>query len=194
MAILWDALEFWDDIYLEKGLDFIRKNPQNFYQVIKQDGIQESRFFSIQVGIFSDLAEQIQKEVWKDKYNNKILKQLAQGESVSDFSLELQAKSLLLKDRVVIPSNESIQLHILEKHHYLPFASHHGEEKTLKHIKRYFYCSGMYQFIKDYLSSCQKCSRNKNIHDKKFGLLKSLQIPSVPLNQLSMDFITQLPL
>ncbi|MBW0560255.1 hypothetical protein O181_099970 [Austropuccinia psidii MF-1] len=52
----------------------------------------------------------------------------------------------------------------------------------------------MNQIIKDYVSSCQQCSRNKNIHHKKFGLLKPLQIPSGPWNSLSMDFITQLPL
>ncbi|MBW0547149.1 hypothetical protein O181_086864, partial [Austropuccinia psidii MF-1] len=38
------------------------------------------------------------------------------------------------------------------------------------------------------------CSRNKNIHHKKFGFLKPLPIPNGPLICLSMDFITQLPL
>ncbi|MBW0533071.1 hypothetical protein O181_072786 [Austropuccinia psidii MF-1] len=52
----------------------------------------------------------------------------------------------------------------------------------------------MTQFIKDYVSSCQKCSRNKNIHHKNFGILKSLPIPNGPWICLSMDFITQLPL
>ncbi|MBW0520184.1 hypothetical protein O181_059899, partial [Austropuccinia psidii MF-1] len=45
LATLPDALSCWDDMYPEKGVDFIRKNPQNFHQIIKQDGIQESRFF-----------------------------------------------------------------------------------------------------------------------------------------------------
>ncbi|MBW0490470.1 hypothetical protein O181_030185 [Austropuccinia psidii MF-1] len=49
----------------------------------------------------------------------------------------------------------------------------------------------MTQFIKDYVSSFQKCSRNKNIHHKKFGLLKHLPIPNGPWICLSMDFITQ---
>ncbi|MBW0543496.1 hypothetical protein O181_083211 [Austropuccinia psidii MF-1] len=52
----------------------------------------------------------------------------------------------------------------------------------------------MNQIFKDYVSSCQQCSRNKNINHNKFGLLKPLQIPSGPWNSLSMDFITQLPL
>ncbi|MBW0580188.1 hypothetical protein O181_119903 [Austropuccinia psidii MF-1] len=52
----------------------------------------------------------------------------------------------------------------------------------------------MTQFIKEYVSSCQQCSRNKNIHHKKFGLLIPLPIPNGPWICLSMDFITQLPL
>ncbi|MBW0582140.1 hypothetical protein O181_121855 [Austropuccinia psidii MF-1] len=52
----------------------------------------------------------------------------------------------------------------------------------------------MTHFIKDYVSSCQQCSRNKNIPHKKFGLLKPLPIPNGPWICLSMDFITQLPL
>ncbi|MBW0522388.1 hypothetical protein O181_062103 [Austropuccinia psidii MF-1] len=52
----------------------------------------------------------------------------------------------------------------------------------------------MTQFIKDYDSSCQQCSRNKNIHHKNIGLLKPLPIPNGPQICLSIDFITQLPL
>ncbi|MBW0572041.1 hypothetical protein O181_111756 [Austropuccinia psidii MF-1] len=52
----------------------------------------------------------------------------------------------------------------------------------------------MTQVIKDYVSSCQQCSRNKNIHHKKVGLLKPLPIPNGPWICLSMDFIIQLPL
>ncbi|MBW0521984.1 hypothetical protein O181_061699 [Austropuccinia psidii MF-1] len=78
--------------------------------------------------------------------------------------------------------------------HDSPLAGHPGQEKTLKLIKRYFYWSGMNQFIKDYVSSCQQFSRNKGIYHKEFGLLKPLQIAPGPWNSLSMDFITQFPL
>ncbi|MBW0526595.1 hypothetical protein O181_066310 [Austropuccinia psidii MF-1] len=78
--------------------------------------------------------------------------------------------------------------------HDSPLAGHLVQEKTLKLIKRDLYWARMNQFIKDYVSSCQQCSRDKNIHSKKFGLIKPLQIPSGPCNSLSMDFITKLPL
>ncbi|MBW0529644.1 hypothetical protein O181_069359, partial [Austropuccinia psidii MF-1] len=78
--------------------------------------------------------------------------------------------------------------------HDSPLAGHPGQEKTLKLVKRHSHWSGMTQLSKDYASSCQKCSRNKNIHHKKFGLLKPLPIPNVLWIRLLMDFITQLPL
>ncbi|MBW0544420.1 hypothetical protein O181_084135 [Austropuccinia psidii MF-1] len=164
----------------QRGVDFISKNPQNLHQVIKQDGIQESRFFSIKVEIFSDLFDNIQKEVWQDKDYKEILKQLERGESVPGYSLEPQAKLVLFKDRVVIPSNEELQLNILERRHDSPLSGYPGQEKTLNLIKRDFYWFGINKFIKDYVSSCQQCSRNKNIHHRKFGLLKPLQIPYGP--------------
>ncbi|MBW0500563.1 hypothetical protein O181_040278 [Austropuccinia psidii MF-1] len=173
-----DALSHWDNMYPERGVDFLSKNSQNFNQVSKKNEIKESRFFSINVEVFSDLVDQPQKEVWQDKDYKEILKQLARGESVSDYSLEPQVKLLLFKDRC---------------HHSL-LAGHYGQEKTLKLIKEDFHFTGMNQIIKDYVSSCQHCSRNKNINHKKFVLLKPLQITSGSWSSLSMDFITQLPL
>ncbi|MBW0563374.1 hypothetical protein O181_103089 [Austropuccinia psidii MF-1] len=149
---------------------------------------------ALSLEVFSDLVDKIQKELWQDKNYKEILKQLARGESIPDYSLEPQAKLLLFKDRVVIPRNEELQLNILQRRHDSTLAGHPGEEKTLKLIKRDFYWAGMNQFIKDNASSCQQCSRNRNIHHKKLGLLKPLQIPSGPWNSLSMDFITQFPL
>ncbi|MBW0534854.1 hypothetical protein O181_074569 [Austropuccinia psidii MF-1] len=194
LATLPDALSHWDGVYPDRGVDFISKNPQIFHQVLKQNEVKESRFFSIKVEVFSALVDQIQKGVWQDKDYKEILKQLARGESVSDYTLEPQAKLLLFKDRVVIPSNHELQLDILQKSHDSPLAGHPGKERTLKPIKRDFNWAGMNQIIKDYFSSCQQCSRNKNIHHKNFGLLKPHQIPCGPWNSLSMDFITQLPL
>ncbi|MBW0518374.1 hypothetical protein O181_058089 [Austropuccinia psidii MF-1] len=193
LATLPDALSRRDNMYPERGVDFISKSPQSLHQVIKQDGIQESRFSSIKAEIFPYLVDKIQKEVWKDKDYKEILKKLARGESVTDYSLEPQSKLLLFKDTVVIPSNGEIQLNMLQKHHESPLVSYTRQEKTLKLIKRDFYWAGMNQFIKDYVSSCQKCSRNKNIHHKKLGLLKPLQIPSEPVKQSRIPNHNQLP-
>ncbi|MBW0472737.1 hypothetical protein O181_012452 [Austropuccinia psidii MF-1] len=95
---------------------------------------------------------------------------------------------------MVVPNDPTIQLSILQKHHDSPLPGHPDQEKTLKLVKQDFHWSIMTKFIKDYVSSCQLFSRNKNTHHKKFGFLKPLPIPNGPWICLSMDFITQLPL
>ncbi|MBW0506505.1 hypothetical protein O181_046220 [Austropuccinia psidii MF-1] len=67
LATLPDALSRLDDMYPERGVYFIRKNPENLHQALNQNEIKESRFFSIKVEVFSDLVDQIQKAVWQDK-------------------------------------------------------------------------------------------------------------------------------
>ncbi|MBW0487733.1 hypothetical protein O181_027448 [Austropuccinia psidii MF-1] len=145
----------------------------NFQQLIKKDEIEPSRYFAVKVESFSNLIESIQKKLWKDP------------------STEVSFKNWA---KVVVPNDPTIQLRILQKRHDSPLAGHPGQEKTLKLVKWDFHWSGMTQCIKDYVSSCQQCSRNMNIHHKKFRLFKTLPIPNGPWIGLSMDFITQLQL
>ncbi|MBW0522037.1 hypothetical protein O181_061752 [Austropuccinia psidii MF-1] len=49
LASLPDTLSRRDNIYLERGEDFISKNPMNFQQIIKQDEAQPSRYFAVRV-------------------------------------------------------------------------------------------------------------------------------------------------
>ncbi|MBW0474859.1 hypothetical protein O181_014574 [Austropuccinia psidii MF-1] len=87
-----------------------------------------------------------------------------------------------------------LQLNILQNKNELSLAGHPGQEDTLKPVKQDFHWSGMTQFMKYCASSCQKFSGNKNIHHKKFRLIKPLPIPNDPWICPSMNFITQLPL
>ncbi|MBW0526803.1 hypothetical protein O181_066518 [Austropuccinia psidii MF-1] len=55
LATLPDALSLWDNVYPERGEDFIRKKPMNYHKIIKQDEIQASKFFEVKVEAFSIL-------------------------------------------------------------------------------------------------------------------------------------------
>ncbi|MBW0587602.1 hypothetical protein O181_127317 [Austropuccinia psidii MF-1] len=194
LTTLPDALSHWDDVYPERGEDFISKNPINYQKIIKKDEIQASKFFAVKVGSFSSLIESIQRELWQDSQYRSILQGLGKGKSVQDYSLDASFQLLLFKDWVVVPNDPTIQLRIIQKRQNSPLAGNPGQEKTLKLVKWDFHWPGMTQFIKYYVSCCKQCSRNKNIHHKNFGLLKPLPIPNIPWICLSMDFITQLTL
>ncbi|MBW0578830.1 hypothetical protein O181_118545 [Austropuccinia psidii MF-1] len=162
LATLPDALSCRDNVYPERGEDFISKNPMNFQQLIKQGEVQPSR-----------------RNYARSSYRS-ILEELGKGKSIQDYYLDSSSQLLLFKDWVVVPNDPTIQLSILQKSHDSPLSGQTGKEKTLKLVQRDFHWSSMTQFIKDYVSSCQQCSRTKNIHHKKFALLKPLPIPTGP--------------
>ncbi|MBW0558407.1 hypothetical protein O181_098122 [Austropuccinia psidii MF-1] len=132
--------------------------------------------------------------LWQDSQYRSSLQELGKGKSIQDYCLDSSSQLLLFKDRVVVPNDSRIQLSIHQKRHDSPLAGHPRKEKTLKLVKLDFHWSGITQFINYFVSSCQWCSRNKNIHHKKFGLLKPLPIPNGSWICLSIDFITKLPL
>ncbi|MBW0581634.1 hypothetical protein O181_121349, partial [Austropuccinia psidii MF-1] len=76
LATLPDAFSRWDRIYPERGEDFIRKNTVNYQKIVKQDEIQASKFFAVEVEAFSNLIESIQKELWQDSQFRNILQDL----------------------------------------------------------------------------------------------------------------------
>ncbi|MBW0527329.1 hypothetical protein O181_067044 [Austropuccinia psidii MF-1] len=143
LATLLDALSCWDDIYLEKGLDLISKNPMNFKRLIKQDEVQLSRYFAVKVESFTYLIDSIQKALWQYSQYRSILQELGKGKSVQGYSLDSSSQLLLFKDQVVVPNDSTVQLSILQKHHDSPLTGHPGQEKTLKLVKRDFHWSSM---------------------------------------------------
>ncbi|MBW0511266.1 hypothetical protein O181_050981 [Austropuccinia psidii MF-1] len=135
LATLPDALSHWDNVYPERGEDFISKNLMNFQQLIKQDEVQPSRYFEVKVKSFSNLIDSIQKDLWKDSQYRSILQELRKGKSARGYSLDSSAQLLLFKDRVVVPNDPKIQLSILQKRQDSPLAGHVGQEKTVKPVK-----------------------------------------------------------
>ncbi|MBW0545608.1 hypothetical protein O181_085323, partial [Austropuccinia psidii MF-1] len=68
LATSLDSLSRGDDVYLERGEDFISKNPMNFQQLIKKD--------EFKVDSFSNLIDSIQKALWQDSQYRSILQEL----------------------------------------------------------------------------------------------------------------------
>ncbi|MBW0558458.1 hypothetical protein O181_098173 [Austropuccinia psidii MF-1] len=122
LATLLDALSCWDNIYLERGEDFISKNPMNLQQLIQKDEVQPFRLFAVKVECFSNLNESIQKRLWQELQYRNILQELGKGKSVQDYSLDSSSQLLLLKDWVVVPNDPTTQLRILRQHHHSTLA------------------------------------------------------------------------
>lgn len=85
------------------------------------------------------------------------------------------------------------QLQVLQSHHDFPTARHFGFNKTLELILQEFWWPKTWKDVKEFVLSCDICSRSKTPRHRPYGLLQSLLIPHQPWSSVSMDFITDLP-
>ena len=95
--------------------------------------------------------------------------------------------------RLVIPKNEDLRNRILYEYHDANTAGHPGYFKTYIATQKHYYWRNMHKDILRYVTTCEKCQRNKARQSKLPGLLNPLEIPKGRWTDLSMDFITSLP-
>ncbi|TPX33406.1 hypothetical protein SeLEV6574_g08385 [Synchytrium endobioticum] len=82
---------------------------------------------------------------------------------------------------------------ILKLRHDHPLAGHFGYRKTLDLILRDYWWKGVSAAVKEYVSSCDSCQRNKASRQLPQGQLIPLPIPERNHQHLTMDFIVKLP-
>jgi len=142
----------------------------------------------------SSLNDQILNECKNDEFYSDICNELNSDDSnnsrLKNFSIS--NSFLLFKNKIYVPPKcRSTVLNIC---HDSPSAGHYGIKKTSSLIYRDFWWPSLYSDVKNYIRSCDTCSRSKDFKHKPYGFLQPLEIPSKPWSSLSMDFITDLPL
>ena len=85
------------------------------------------------------------------------------------------------------------RLRVLQSRHYFLSAGHFGFNKTMELISRDFWWRQMWKSIKEFVTTCDICSRSKIPRHRLYGLLRLLEIPKKPWTSISMDFIVDLP-
>ena len=127
----------------------------------------------------------------KDPLCLSIIQGLQSGEPRKGYKLDSPTNLLLFEGKIYIPDDKDIKLCVLHSHHDSASAGHFGQDKTLSLISRDFYWPRMTNDVREYVSSCYECQRNKTPRHKKYGLLHPLPIAPKPWDSLSMDFIFQ---
>ena len=102
---------------------------------------------------------------------------------------------ILSKDRkTFVLNNNNLQMEIVTLHHNTLLAGHPGQEKTLELLERFYFWSKMATYVKCYVSQCDWCTYFKGNNMASPGKLQPLDIPNMPWMDISVDFITDLPL
>jgi hypothetical protein len=99
--------------------------------------------------------------------------------------------------KLVLPSHtifEWLRHQIIREHHGTPVSGHFGVAKVQESLQRYFFWRGMHKEIVNFIQTCVECQRNKYSRSRPFGLLQPLPPPVRPWQELTMDFVTSLPI
>jgi hypothetical protein len=95
--------------------------------------------------------------------------------------------------RLCIPADNKLRGQILHDHHDAAIAGHLGEEKTLASVKQRYFWPKMARDVQRYVKTCDSCQRNKPVNRRPAGPLQPLPIPEGRWEDISMDFIVELP-
>lgn len=145
--------------------------------------------------------ENLEKGYHQDKYFSLIFKTLKHPEKSDEKQqaqashYELKNNKLYLKEgqRLAIPKNKELRTQLLKEYHDIPIAGHLGIDKTYETIRRDYFWPKMGKDIRKYVTSCDSCQRNKSNNKQPAGLLQPLSTPLKRWEQVTMDFIVQLP-
>ena len=98
------------------------------------------------------------------------------------------------EDRIYVPEHLDIKRQILRLYHDSPIAGHLGQSGTLELIKCVYWWSNMGKYVKDYVTGCHTCGRNKHPNWQPEGAMQLLPTPEGPWQWTQSDHITGLPM
>jgi transposase InsO family protein len=128
----------------------------------------------------------------EDEFKSRLIRDSATSPLASLPDFTLKDGIIYHKDRIVLPTEE-LQLETLKRRHDSPLAGHPGVHKTIELISRDFHWKGLDQMVRRYIRGCDTCARAKPSRHAPYGLLQPLPVPSGRWEDISVDFITDLP-
>ncbi|XP_071939216.1 uncharacterized protein [Coffea arabica] len=139
----------------------------------------------------SPLLERIKEAQGKDPVVQGYLEKVRRGETL-DFKLGPEG-ILRFRDRIVVPSEESLKREILEESHRSKYTIHPGVNKMYQDVKGLYWWDGLKRDVAKFVQTCLVCQQVKAEHQKPSGLLQPLEIPEWKWEHITMDFVTGLP-
>ena len=98
------------------------------------------------------------------------------------------------EDRVAVPAAPGLRDDILHELHSTPLAGHFGVHKTRAAVQRLFWWPGLPDDVRQFVTHCDVCQRNKTGGRRPAGLLQPLPIPHERWASVGIDFVVHLPM
>jgi Integrase zinc binding domain len=94
--------------------------------------------------------------------------------------------------RLCVP-NGRLRMVLMHDAHDAIVKGHLGFEKCYQDLSRSFTLTSMRRDVKEYVRSCDSSQRNRPRSQSPIGLLNPLEVPTRRLEQVTLDFVMELP-
>ena len=118
---------------------------------------------------------------------------IKEGVRVELGDCEIHQQMLYVGSRLYVPNKPELKTDIIKQIHESLPGGHAGRSSTYDRVSSHYYWPRMTDTIARYVKSCHACKRSKAYREGKQGLLKPLPIPDGYWQDISIDFITPLP-
>ncbi len=88
---------------------------------------------------------------------------------------------------------EIVRTELISRHHDDLLAGHFGIDKTQELIAQKYYWPTLHRDVEAYVICCDVCLASKSVRHKPYDDLQSLPVPTHRWKDLSIDFVTGLP-
>ena len=154
---------------------------------------------SLKQEIIEALREDILYSELLEEFENTGVKEIVRGNSKFRLQRDLIVQHKNEQDevldywRIVVPEHAGIRDKIIRECHSIPYCAHPGVQRTLSRVRRSFAWKGMSADVRAFIEKCPTCQIEKSDHVLRRGHLQSLAIPQAKWQDVSIDFITDLP-
>jgi hypothetical protein len=139
----------------------------------------------------SALEQHIRRGQLEDAKIQEIKEQI-KGDKAPGFSVNDHG-TLWYKKHICVPDLKEIRESILREAHDSAYSIHLGITKMYHDLKSRYWWYGMKRAIAEYVALCDNCQRVKAECQRPARLLQPLKIPEWKREEISMDFIVDLP-
>ena len=178
--------------WVKKGL--LRASATTPLQVTQRSDVGEEHSLSVEwpdaIRTDSDYQTALTAvQEGRRKFPAELRLKISIGECSSDSS-----GRLTFRGRIWVPSGSNLRTKLLQTIHDSQIHAHPGREALFAIIARRFFWPGLSRDIRTFTGNCDQCGSNKTWRTLRYGLLKPLPIPNRIWSEISMDFITGLPM
>lgn len=97
------------------------------------------------------------------------------------------------KEALYVPDDSALRAQLMRVHYDDELASHFGRDKTEALLRRKYYWPELAKDVATYVKTCQMCQVMKPRRHRPYGEGQALPMPSCAWQEMTMDFITDLP-